>query len=159
MRTRSIQTWQERRALAPEHPYDRLTHATQVRLMQDEIDDLRAVYQIARALVSVHGRFVVFKTLQELEELLCDEATGIDHNEDDESAHGLLCQSELLEGRRRRMCALHYAAITYRDASNEQLQLLTKLAETDADLAQLPQMQSAIYRATSAATATKDITL
>jgi predicted mannosyl-3-phosphoglycerate phosphatase (HAD superfamily) len=156
MKTRSIQTWQERRALAPEHPYDMLTNATQVRLMQDEIDELRAVYQVSRALVSVHGRFVVFKTLQELEELLCDEPTGIDHNEDDS---GRLCQSELLEGLRRRMCALHYAATTYRDASNEQLQLLTKLAETDADLAQLPHMQSAIFRATAAATATKDIPL
>lgn len=69
MKTRHIDTWHERCDKHPDHN-GIVTHAMIQARMQEEIDDLRRVYDCARTLVTVRGRFNTEQAFKRLEECL-----------------------------------------------------------------------------------------
>ncbi len=69
MKTRYIETWDERAKKHPDHD-GVVTNAMIQERMQEEIDDLRRVYDCARTLVSVRGRYNTEQAFKRLEECL-----------------------------------------------------------------------------------------
>ena len=69
MKTRHIDTWQERCNKSKAHDGIVTSAMIQAR-MQEEIDELRRVYDCARTLVTVRGRFNTEQAFKRLEECL-----------------------------------------------------------------------------------------
>lgn len=68
-RLRYIGTWTERCARHPDHE-GIVTYSMVQERMQEEIDDLREVYDCARTLVAVRGRFNTEQAFNRLKECL-----------------------------------------------------------------------------------------
>ena len=76
MKTRYIDTWQERCNKNKTHDGIVTSVMIQAR-MQEEIDELRRVYDCARTLVTVRGRFNTEQAFKRLEECMTDAPSNV----------------------------------------------------------------------------------